>query len=134
MNRRAFVARLAGLPVAAGAALTDSGVELEAIVAPRLPARFWLPSSMARTMQIGMPDLRLFEVRVYGSCQPGLARVLRRLAPQARKLPPADGAGSETAWLIPFHSLTDREQTWNRVNAQGLKLDSYRFSIYRVAG
>lgn len=137
MDRRQFIATLAGLHAAARGDVRAPGVSLEGIVGPVLPCTLELLRSTACEMNIDSHDARLFELRTYRYPGATLVEGLGKLFPDARLLPIAEAG--ERSWLIPFQSLEEREQAWNLANSRPewadaqAAFDSYGFAIYRVA-
>jgi hypothetical protein len=78
----------------------------------------------------------LFELRVYRSGSARLGPCLERVFPRAGIDPLLRG---DLAYLIPFESLTAREQAWNSLNGDPEwtqvrgDVDSYQFGLYRVS-
>jgi hypothetical protein len=137
MNRRTFASAVAGLIASGGAGYAApvrryairpfadarrAVVVLEAVVAPRLPESFALVETDMGDLE--GPDIEarplpaLFEIRTYG------AQVHLRAAGSE---PWLTGNGR---YLIPFESLSHREQTWREATAQRV-WPAYEFAIYR---
>ena len=136
MTRRTFTTTVAGLLVAAGSpprryALGAVGnphwsVLLEAVIAPRLPDALALVESemgdLAGPAVETRPLPALFELRTYLSHRSVLRDLLTAgVEPWL--------AGSET-YLIPFESLSQREQVWREATARQV-WPPYKFAIYR---
>jgi hypothetical protein len=160
MDRRTFVAALAGVSVwGAG-----RDVRLEAFVAPELPATLMVPAPLVIGREGAIFELRAYRVAEWGRpfrLPPGFCPASRNSAANSHAAQKGGGrlkarpytsrlrevfarAGmrpvlcEDLTWLIPFDSLTAREQAWNRVNADPewtnlrRQFASYRFSLYRV--
>ncbi|HLH43943.1 MAG TPA: hypothetical protein VKV74_13215 [Bryobacteraceae bacterium] len=121
MTRRSFTAALA----AGLAAAADGAVVLEAIHGARLPATLRLGGRLASHHPY-------FELRTYAGFAE-IERIFARAGLPARRL-------GRMRFLIPFDSLEQRSQAWDRFNSdpewallrRGLRLTA--MTIYRQPG
>lgn len=137
MNRRMFTSAVAGMIASAGVAKSESVrryairpladansvvILLEAVIAARLPERLALVETDTGDFEgadvITRPLPALFELRTYRA-QTDLSTT--GIAPWLAGL---------MQYLIPFESLSQRDQVWREVTAQRT-WPAYEFAIYR---